>query len=383
MYVGLIVFVAVLIASQTLAEESKFNDVPSEKRAPMGFQGMRGKKDAENVLESDDFSKRAPMGFQGMRGKKDPAGPDLIDNIIQDDFEKRALMGFQGMRGKKDPLTLSDIKEALYHEEYDKRAPMGFQGMRGKKASEEELQFLDNIKRASMGFHGMRGKKLYADDYEDEYEKRALAMGFQGMRGKRDEYEGEWEKRAPRVFQGFQGMRGKKSFLEELEEMEKRAIMGFQGMRGKKDRLDGYYSGYVDPLDYEKRAPMGFQGMRGKKDGDKRASMGFVGMRGKRNAANIYGSDDNEFLDRLPADFLGSRFFDDEIHFVKRSGDEPVQFREKKIPNWELRGKFIGVRGKRWSPESLGSNENMMNEVLDHIERIGLNNDSTTKFDTQ
>ncbi|XP_063989388.1 tachykinins isoform X2 [Diachasmimorpha longicaudata] len=373
MYVGSIVLVTLLIASHTLAEESKFNDVPSEKRAPMGFQGMRGKKDVMSALETDDFSKRAPMGFQGMRGKKDSAGSDLMDNIIQDDFEKRAPMGFQGMRGKKDFLTLPDIKEALYHDEYDKRAPMGFQGMRGKKA----LEFLDEMKRASMGFHGMRGKKLYTDDYEDEYEKRAMAMGFQGMRGKRDEYEGEWEKRAP---MGFQGMRGKKSFLEELEEMEKRAMMGFQGMRGKKDRLESYYSGYVDPLDYEKRAPMGFQGMRGKKDGDKRASMGFVGMRGKRNAANIYGTDDNEFLDRLPTDFLGSRFFDNEIHFVKRSGDETIDLREKKNPTWELRGKFIGVRGKRWSPESVGNNENMINEAIDHIERVELNNDSTTKF---
>lgn len=51
-------------------------------------------------------------------------------------------------------------------------------------------------------------------------------MGFQGMRGKRDEFEEEWEKRAP---MGFQGMRGKKSLLEEMEEeLEKRAMMGFQ-----------------------------------------------------------------------------------------------------------------------------------------------------------
>lgn len=57
------------------------------------FQGMRGKKDAfENYvdyyIEPDmDFDKRAPMGFQGMRGKKDT--------------DKRAPMGFQGMRGKR------------------------------------------------------------------------------------------------------------------------------------------------------------------------------------------------------------------------------------------------------------------------------------------
>lgn len=54
---------------------------------------MRGKKDGfENYIDyyidpSMDFDKRAPMGFQGMRGKKDT--------------DKRAPMGFQGMRGKR------------------------------------------------------------------------------------------------------------------------------------------------------------------------------------------------------------------------------------------------------------------------------------------
>lgn len=54
---------------------------------------MRGKKDAfENYVDyyidpDMDFDKRAPMGFQEMRGKKDT--------------DKRAPMGFQGMRGKR------------------------------------------------------------------------------------------------------------------------------------------------------------------------------------------------------------------------------------------------------------------------------------------
>lgn len=56
------------------------------------FQGTRGKKDGyENYvdyyMDPLDFDKRAPMGFQGMRGKKDS--------------DKRAPMGFQGMRGKR------------------------------------------------------------------------------------------------------------------------------------------------------------------------------------------------------------------------------------------------------------------------------------------
>jgi len=54
---------------------------------------MRGKKDGfENYIDyyidpETDFDKRALMGFQGMRGKKDS--------------DKRAPMGFQGMRGKR------------------------------------------------------------------------------------------------------------------------------------------------------------------------------------------------------------------------------------------------------------------------------------------
>lgn len=64
----------------------------------------------------------------------------------------------------------------------------------------------------------------------DELEKRAM-MGFQGMRGKKSEPTGaaaaasEWNKRAP---MGFQGMRGRKSsFLDDLDELEKRALLGF------------------------------------------------------------------------------------------------------------------------------------------------------------
>jgi hypothetical protein len=88
-----------------------------------------------------------------------------------------------------------------------------------------------------MGFQGMRGKK--SEEYEEEqpqvveeYRKRA-PMGFQGMRGKKyEEYEEEQpqvvEKYRKRTPMGFQGMRGRKSsFLEQLDELEKRALLGF------------------------------------------------------------------------------------------------------------------------------------------------------------
>lgn len=90
-------------------------------------------------------------------------------------------------------------------------------------------QVLSEIeKRAAMSFQDTGGKETYAFEYPQDYEKRVLAMGFQGMRGKKEEYPTEWEKRAP---MGFQGMRGKKTLLDEIEELEKRAIMGFQVSR--------------------------------------------------------------------------------------------------------------------------------------------------------
>lgn len=80
-------------------------------------------------------------------------------------------------------------------------------------------------KKPAIGFYDTNGKKTYVFEYPQEYEKRVLAMGLQGMREKMKEFPAEWEKRAP---MGFQGMRGKKSLLDEIEELEKRALMGFQ-----------------------------------------------------------------------------------------------------------------------------------------------------------
>lgn len=76
-----------------------------------------------------------------------------------------------------------------------------------------------------MGFQSSRGKKSYFFEYPQSYEKRLLAMGFQGMRGKKAEFPTEWEKRA---LMGFQGMRGKKTLLDNIDELEKRALAHFQ-----------------------------------------------------------------------------------------------------------------------------------------------------------
>ncbi|XP_020709864.2 tachykinins isoform X2 [Athalia rosae] len=360
-----------VVFTSALGEKSPNGDAVPVKRAPMGFQGMRGKKDLLTSAASenhDDYSKRAPMGFQ-------------LDNFIQEDYDKRARMGFQGMRGKK----------AISDDELYKRAPMGFQGMRGKKSMEE----------------GMRGKKTYLSslEYPDDYEKRAMMMGFQGMRGKKDEVDSDWDKRAP---MGFQGMRGKKSLQDEIEELEKRAVMGFQGMRGKKDSSGG--GGGLSSLEnfleeYEKRAPMGFHGMRGKKaaeeyDWDKRAPMGFQGMRGKKDLHILQDEDtsdtsaygvNTDFDKRAPMGFQGMRGKkDDDRVIIPKDYIVGQQFekrspafgffgtRGKKNPRWEIRGKFVGVRGKKWLPETLhrpvDNNDhqdlNGSDELINEIERI-------------
>ncbi|XP_012054892.1 PREDICTED: tachykinins [Atta cephalotes] len=383
-----VLFLAVWTSS-SFAEESS-NDAASAKRAPMGFQGMRGKKDLiptvaehnelskrtlvnfqdkvssaseiEDNLLHDEFAKRAPKGFQGMRGKKDYLIPDFEDSYFLEDYDKRAPMGFQGMRGKK----------AILEDEYYKRAPMGFQGMRGKKSLEEVLSEIEK-RAASLGFYGTRGKKTYIFEYPQDYEKRLLAMEFQDMHNKIKE---EWEKRAS---MGFQGMRGKKALYDEIEELEKRTLMGFQGMRGKKDGFENYIDYYIDDpdMDFDKRASMSFQGMRGKKDTDKRAPMGFQGMRGKRSVGQRFEPSTN-FGPLNEYQGMGNRrHILASCQVEKRSPFRYFEMRGKKNPRWELRGMFVGVRGKKWANAPYEDNSPFI-RVLDNTERIGMDGDSPT-----
>lgn len=74
MYVSSII-VSVLLVTKIVAEDTAFNNnnndininendnVLKKRVAAMGFQGTRGKKDANN-FDDDEFSKRAAMGFQ-------------------------------------------------------------------------------------------------------------------------------------------------------------------------------------------------------------------------------------------------------------------------------------------------------------------------------
>ncbi|XP_017893260.1 tachykinins isoform X2 [Ceratina calcarata] len=274
------------------------------KRAPMGFQGMRGKKNsiiADDKLFAEETNKRAPMGFQGMRGKKTNLITELEDIYSPDDYAKRAPMGFQGMRGKK----LDD--------DYYKRAPMGFQGMRGKKSLEE---ILDEIKKGR--FQDSKDKDVYLSDYPD-YGRRAFPTDrYENILDKGDEYLREWEKRGP---MGFQGTRGKKMILDTLEELDKRDVMAFHGMPDTEAGSDSF----------------------------KRARMGFHGMRGKRGIAEFYEPGKRGTVD-YPGD--GSSLTENDLvgfEIEKRSPFRYLGVRGKKNPRWEFRGKFVGVRGKKSS----------------------------------
>lgn len=58
-------FLLMVSVTFAIAEESMSENVLSDKRAVMGFQGMRGKKNFDS-LDPEDFGilKRAIMGFQ-------------------------------------------------------------------------------------------------------------------------------------------------------------------------------------------------------------------------------------------------------------------------------------------------------------------------------
>jgi len=64
MLISSVLFLAVWTSS-SFAEESSSSDAASAKRAPMGFQGMRGKKDlTPTVADHNELSKRTLMDFQ-------------------------------------------------------------------------------------------------------------------------------------------------------------------------------------------------------------------------------------------------------------------------------------------------------------------------------
>lgn len=199
------------------------SDAPRPRRAPSGFLGMRGKKEAPSP----------PMA--------EPASEDLLPPLYQLDMPlrgKKAPSGFLGMRGKKSDEEDAEEEEVFGRPAYDsdfdmllKRAPSGFLGMRGKKAPS--------------GFLGMRGKKSSLEDFypAPAASRQALLSLLQGQgageAAPRDEdyyyyyYMPEaWRATHKRAPSGFLGMRGKKDTYPALPTQDKRTPSGFLGMRG-------------------------------------------------------------------------------------------------------------------------------------------------------
>lgn len=113
----------------------------TEKRAPSGFLGMRGKK-AADVRSTYPESKRAPSGFLGLRGKRESEDYYIESN------KRSPFTSYFAMRGKNEPMVLGSDE---FYSQLDrmnwpinsqrleinrtppKRVPNGFLGVRGKK----------------------------------------------------------------------------------------------------------------------------------------------------------------------------------------------------------------------------------------------------------
>lgn len=68
------------------------------------------------------------------------------------------------------------------------------------------------------------------------------------------------------------------------------------------------------------------------------------------------------------------------LRFDKRALFGYFDTRGKKVPRWEIRGKFVGVRGKKWSPTTNFEDGNALNNVYGSIEGIGAKTGSTTQL---
>ncbi|CAK9812136.1 hypothetical protein ANTPLA_LOCUS7304 [Anthophora plagiata] len=202
-----------------------------EKRSAMGlFQDSRGMEtyqddypaDYEKRMSSMDeyrnirdkqedflreWGKRAPMGFQGMRGKK-----MIVDALGEVDV--------RGVQGNQDTFDnyLDYSMNPSGGGDYEKRG-MNFQD--GEASSEKE-----SLKRARMGFHGMRGKRDATKIYGVNSSVARTTTGYQGLtsNGRNNLATYEIDKRSP--FR-YLGVRGKKNPRWEFRGK-------FVGVRGKK-----------------------------------------------------------------------------------------------------------------------------------------------------
>nr|QMS43305.1 tachykinin [Grapholita molesta] len=208
-----------------------------DKRAPLGFVGMRGKKFVE--LDDPDIFKRKPQyHFIGVKGKK-----DLFDF---DQEVKRAPMGFLGMRGKKDPDSyLLPHSSELYDDTGYFRGKINYSPipMLEQDNPLRDYQLNELLERLRVSDENDSMPESVEDDMSNAINKRAAKMNqFYGVRGKKSgqPFEANFRGR-------FIAVRGKRdmknSDAQEIREFllgqngpwpKRKAQMGFFGMRGKK-----------------------------------------------------------------------------------------------------------------------------------------------------
>ncbi|CAL7939317.1 unnamed protein product [Xylocopa violacea] len=165
-----------------------------------------------NFLDKSEFlrewKKRAPMGFQGTRGKK-------TSFATLDEFDKRGVISFHGAQDTNDTLD-NYLDYSNNPVSYEKRS-MDFQDTGG-----------DSFKRARMGFHGMRGKRDATDMYEYDSGSARTPMDYQGINNQGKSLSVyKVEKRSP---YRYLGARGKKNPRWEFRGK-------FVGVRGKKSSI--------------------------------------------------------------------------------------------------------------------------------------------------
>ncbi|XP_063359108.1 tachykinins [Cydia amplana] len=210
-----------------------------DKRAPMGFVGMRGKKFAD--LDDPDIFKRKPQyHFIGVKGKK-----DLYDF---DQEVKRAPMGFLGMRGKKErdsilfpPHSSSELYDDTgYFRGKIDYSPISIPEQHNQLQDYQLNELLERLRASDENEVSM--PESAEDDMSNAINKRAAKMNqFYGVRGKKSgqPFEANFRGR-------FIAVRGKRDMKSsEAQEIKfllgqngpwpkRKAQMGFFGVRGKK-----------------------------------------------------------------------------------------------------------------------------------------------------
>lgn len=294
------------------------NQLPSYKRAPMGFMGMRGKK--ENDLNL---------------GSLYP--PQPLEDYLNAEFpEKRVgLKGFQGMRGKKQ-------YEYLRNKFFNKRRSMGFQGMRGKKSNigEDPLNLYgDLIDTSSNDF------KNYLTDNE---------IPMQNYAPDREYFDDDLMDKRGGGLKGFQGMRGKREFEYMNSVEEKRAPSGFQGMRGKKDEVGEEHAKTDDPKDFEaKPTSISTENALGMQEVATNGILPPTDSNEQVSLLDNFGIADQEGSNMVGAISVKERRSPNYGFYGVRGKKMPSAntfygMRGKKGPyGFPFRGKFVGVRGKK------------------------------------